>query len=85
MTHDDAEALVQFIADHDTRFQAAAMTDEPEAGVQLTRPEDGRRLDPIYHIAEYGARHLTPEETGPTITEAWERWLATRGEAASGL
>ncbi len=83
MTQDDAQALVQFITDHDTRFQATAMTDSPEAWVQLTRPEDGRRLDPIYHIAEYGTRHLTPEETGPTIAEAWERWLATRGEAPS--
>jgi hypothetical protein len=54
------------------------MTDSPEAWVQLTRPEDGRPLAPIYHIAEYGTRHLTPAETGPTIMQAWERWLTTR-------
>lgn len=81
MTQDDAEALVQFITDHDTRFQAAAMTDAPEAWVQLTHPEDGRRLDPIYRIDEYGARHLAGAETGPTIAEAWARWLTTRGES----
>jgi hypothetical protein len=80
VTKEDADALEQFINDHDTRFQAKAMTGDPECYVLLTRPEDGTQLDLIYHVAEYGTQHIEPSDPGPTILHAWERWTSARSE-----
>ncbi len=79
----EADALEQFINDHDTRYQAKAMDDDPECYVLLTRPEDGTQLDPVYHVEEYGSRHIEPSDPGPTILHAWERWIAARSEQQS--
>lgn len=48
MTQEEAAALEQWIKDHDTRFEAKAMTGDLDHGVQLTSPEDGTRLPMIY-------------------------------------
>ena len=81
MTNEEASALVQFIKDHDTRYQATAMADDGECYVLLTRPEDGTRLDPVYTVEEYGEQHIDRMDSSPTIRDAWERWFAAlRGD-----
>lgn len=75
MTREEAAALVQFVKDHDTRYEATAVDRDAESFVQLSRSEDGTRLDPIYSIEQYGTRHIEAPEATPTICEAWEQWL----------
>jgi hypothetical protein len=74
MTHEEATALVTFIKDHDTRFEATVITDESRNGVQLTRPEDGTRLDPIYTLEGYGSHYIDQNNPSPTIREKWDAW-----------
>ncbi len=78
MTIEEASALAGWIKDHDTRYEAKAMTGEPECYVLLTQPADGTQLDPIYNTDDYGTRHLAQNDPGPTIREAWDRWQAKR-------
>lgn len=81
MTMEEATALAEWIKDHDTRYEAKAMTGEPECCVLLTEPADGTQLEPIYQTEEYGARYVTQNDPGPTIREAWDKW---RAETAAG-
>ncbi len=53
MTLEEANALEEWIKDHDTRYLAKAKTDADRCYVLLTRPEDGTELDPVYDIEEY--------------------------------
>ena len=76
MTKEEASALAEWIKDHDTRYEAKAMTDGPECYVALTRPADGTPLDPIYKTEEYGSRYVEKTDPVPTIREAWEKWRA---------
>lgn len=76
MTHEEAAALEQWIKDHDTRFEAKAMTGDTDHGVQLTSPEDGTRLPMIYRIEDYGVQHIEQGNASPTIREKWAIWRA---------
>lgn len=77
MTQEEAAALETWIHDHDTRFEAKAMADDAEHLVQLTSPEDGTRLPPIYRIEDYGTWHIEQGNATPTIREKWATWRAT--------
>ena len=85
MTREEAIALAEWVKDHDTRYEAKAMTDMLECYVLLTQPVDGTQLEPVYRAEEYGARHVEQNDPGPTIREAWDKWRAEsagqRGEA----
>jgi hypothetical protein len=74
MTHEEATALVTFIKDHDTRFEAAVIADESGNGVQLTQPEDGTRLAPIYTLESYASQYIDQNNPSPTIREKWDAW-----------
>jgi|GEM_PF-2536637 len=76
MTHDEAAALATWINDHDTRFKAKPSIDNTEPSVQLTKPEDGTQLDPIYTVEDYGAHYIEQTDPSPTIRDKWETWLA---------
>jgi hypothetical protein len=78
MTGEEANALERFINDHDTRYQAKAMSDDEKYWVLLTSPTDGTQLDPIDEVQQYGERHIEPADPGPTIRGAWDKWLASR-------
>ncbi len=78
MTLEEANALEEWIKDHDTRYLAKAKTDADRCYVLLTRPEDGTELDPIYDIEAYAARHIEGDDPGPTIHGAWQRWASSR-------
>ena len=80
MTHEEAEALEQFIKDHDTRFQAKAMTDEPEGYVLLTGLEDRREIDRIHRTDEFHARYIAAGSPGPTIEGRWHEWIGGRAK-----
>lgn len=84
MTREEASSLVQFIKDHDTRFEATAMDQDGESYVLLTEPVEGKRLDPVYAVEEYRQRHIDAADPGPTIREAWERWRAASREDGGG-
>ena len=73
MTHQEGSALAEFIKDHDTRYEAKAMTDDAEAYVLLTQPEDGTQFDPVYTIESYGHQYIERVDPGPTIRTAWDR------------
>jgi hypothetical protein len=79
MTREEAAALETWIHDHDTRFEAKAMSDDAVHFVQLTWPEDGTSLPPIYNIEDYGAQYIEQDSPGPTIRDKWEQWLADLG------
>ena len=79
MTREEAEALEQFIKDHDTRFGAKAMTDEPECHVLLTGLEDQEEIDCIYRIEDYQARHIEAASPAPTIEGFWKQWIGEQG------
>lgn len=85
MTHEEAAALEQWIKDHDTRFEAKAVADDAEHGVQLTSPEDGTRLPLISRIEDYAVQHIEQGNATPTIREKWEVWRAESngGEATA--
>lgn len=73
MNRSEAEALVLFIKDHDTRATPAVMGEEGESFVQLTDPS-GAVLEPIRSVAEYHERFIAARDPGPTIRAAWEKW-----------
>jgi hypothetical protein len=78
MTQAEAQALETWIHDHDTRFEAKAMTNDGEHFVQLTAPEDGTVLPPVRSIEDYGAQYIEQGESTPTIREKWTSWLQER-------
>ncbi len=75
MTSDQANALVQWIKDHDTRFEATEKEDHEGSYVLLTESEERKQLELVRHIEEYGARYIDTGETGPTIREHRNCWL----------
>lgn len=75
MTQEEAKALETWIHDHDTRYEAKAMTNHGEHVVQLTAPEDGSVLPPIRTIEDYGMQYIEQGNTSPTIREKWAAWL----------
>ena len=78
MTSEQAAALEQFIKDHDTRFLAKAVTDGDDVRVELTKPQDGANVEPVRSLDEYSSRYVYSGDPGPTIREAWEKWIAPR-------
>jgi hypothetical protein len=75
MTSDEANALVHWVKDHDTRFEATAKTDHEGSYVLLIHGEERTQFAPVRQIEEYSARYIDTAETGPTIREHWQRWL----------
>jgi hypothetical protein len=74
MTTDDAQALRQFIKDHDTRFEATVSGEGADAAVELRSLEEGAPLERVESIEQYRHRFIEAHEPGPTIREAWEKW-----------
>lgn len=57
MTREEALALQLWIHDHDTRYEAKAVEDG-ENYVQLTRPDNGKRLPSIRSIDAHGDQYI---------------------------
>lgn len=79
MTHEQADALAQFVKDHDKRFSAAVHAGEGEnddAHVLLTHADDGTDLPPVRTPGEYQTFHIEQNDPGPTVRAAWEKWRA---------
>ncbi len=74
MTLDVAQALKQFIKDHDTRFEASVSGEDDDASVELRSLGDGVTLERVESWAQYGERFIQSRDPGPTIRAAWERW-----------
>jgi hypothetical protein len=81
MTKSEAEALVLFIKDHDTRFTATVAGEGSDSTVQLSQP-DGTGLDPVHSTSEYYDRFIGGPDPGPTIRAAWEKWKPENADAA---
>ena len=74
MTIDDANALEQFIKDHDTRMKPSAVDCGEKSYVALVQHRDGSELEPIRSMDEYRERFVESGSAGPTIRESWEKW-----------
>jgi hypothetical protein len=75
MKKSDADALEMFIRDHDTRFVPKAMGEGEDASVLLKRNDDGVELT-VRTVEEYGRDYIDALHPGPTIEEAWGKWMA---------
>jgi hypothetical protein len=71
MDAEEAAALEQFIKDHDTRYVASAM---PDGAVLLKQTSEGQEVT-VHSIAEYEAQFIKGRDPGPTIKEAWGKWM----------
>lgn len=71
MDADEASALEQFIKDHDTRYVPSATAD---GAVLLKHTSDGQEVT-VRSIAEYEAEFMKGRDPGPTVKEAWEKWM----------
>ena len=74
MTIADANALEQFIKDHDTRMKASAVDCGAESYVALVQHRDGSELEPVRSMEDYQKRYVESSSAGPTIRESWEKW-----------
>ena len=76
MTTEQAQALRQWIKDHDTRFEASVSGEGADVAVELRPPGEGTPVERVESAAQYGERFIEAHDPGPTIREAWERWKA---------
>jgi hypothetical protein len=76
MSHEEADALTEFIKDHDKRFEAKARMEGGDSSVLLTLVSDGVPLAPIVSIEQYRSEQIEANDPGPTVRTAWEAWSA---------
>jgi hypothetical protein len=73
MSPEEAAALERFIRDHDTRFTPAAGGEGADAYV-LLKKSDGEETT-VHSAAEYREKFIEAASPGPTIEEAWAKWM----------
>ncbi|BDI29726.1 hypothetical protein CCAX7_17770 [Capsulimonas corticalis] len=77
MKDNQAEALAQFIKDHDKRYEAKAHREDTDSSVVLTAVVDGVPLEPITRIEQYRVQQIEENDPGPTVRAAWETWSSS--------